>query len=222
MSLVNKILPENSRVLFLFPHFDDCAFVSSGLIKLAKKIGCTSKVVVLYEKVDKVAELEFDAYTNYLGVSDTAKVLTTHSKMVKDVEKQIKDFKADSVVTFDPGGVTGNSHHTLTSLKTYEVIRNISKSRPNLLWRVADKEEEKHFGKMPKALGKDYANVFELNLKMRSSLQKIKAIFMNKSRMNSWAHKLRIFEWYLFDHKEIYYKVDFKKDKLTVNYAQAD
>lgn len=210
----------SGKVLFVFPHFDDCAFVSSGLIQLLKFKGYKTHVCVLYEKDDDTAVREFNKYCDRLKIGNTQIVKVLHATIERNLANVIKMEKPDVVVTFDPGGVTGNSHHTLVSLKTYEVLKSMNKLRPKLLWRVADREEEKYFGKMPDALGKPYTNVINLNLRFPQSLMKVRAIFDNRSKLKGMIHKLRIAEWYLFDHSEQYYLVNFDTDRIKVEFQK--
>jgi hypothetical protein len=180
-------------VLFVFPHFDDCAFVSSGLIQFALKAGVKTHVLVLNEKSDKVGETEFIKYTNDLGVAKSFVVRVTHASIKENILKLINNIEPSVVVTFEPGGVTGNSHHTLISLKTYEVMRDLKKDRPKLLWRIADSEEIKYFGQMPSPLGRKYTDILKLNLRLGNSAKKIRAIFSNRSKMKDLSFKLRDF-----------------------------
>lgn len=206
-----------TTILFIFPHFDDCAYVSSGLLQAARRFDIKTFVVVLVEKDDEVGIVEFQKYALDLGTNETKVIKTKRSTMKLDIMAVINSVKPEFVVSFDPGGVTGNSHHTLTSLKTYEALKSLKK-RPKLLWRVADVEEEKYFGKTPRPLGKEYDPIIKLNLDLKNSIRKVKAILSNKSKMRGFLYQLRVIEWYLLDHQENYYLVDFNRDRLKVSY----
>lgn len=211
---------KDKKFLFIFPHFDDCAFVSAGLIQTLNDMALKSEVCVFFESASDKARIEFEKYAKDLKVGKTIFKKTTHKELESDIAEVIKETKPGVVVTFDPAGITGNSHHTLYSLKTYEVVSRMKNDRPELLWRIADKEEEKYFGKMPKALLKPYDPVYSLNLKVMQSFRKIKAILTNRSKMHSIKDKMKFIEWYLFDHSELYYCFDFKKDKLNIKYER--
>jgi LmbE family N-acetylglucosaminyl deacetylase len=219
MEKLMKLFNEKSgMMLFIFPHFDDCAFVSSGLLQVATRNNINTNVVVLYEKENKFDEEDLLKYSKYLAITKTEKYKVDHKSLKHVIEKLIEEKKPSTIISFDPAGITGNSHHTLVSLNIYEVLQNM-KNPPQLLWRVADTEEEKYFGKMPYPLGKKYENIIHFNLGLRESIKKIKAIFTNRSKFKGLNFKLRILEWYLFDHKESYYLIDFKKDKLNIIYT---
>lgn len=220
MDQVKNLLKDSSGgpMLFIFPHFDDCAFVSSGLLQEARRYGITTLVCVLAEADDQIGLKEFQSYTSLLGVTKAFTLKTRHASTESNISKLIAETNPEFVITFDPGGITGNSHHTLTCLKTYDALRHLSK-RPKLLWRIADFEEEKYFGKTQRPLSKEYDKVVKLNLRLKNSLLKVKSILSNKSKMGGVLHKLRIIEWYLLDHQESYYVVDFDRDRLKVNYG---
>jgi LmbE family N-acetylglucosaminyl deacetylase len=206
---------EEKNVLFIFPHYDDCAFVASGLIQSLTKHKITCEVLVLSEFENNKEKNEFEDYSKFLGISKSKILLSTHSNYKSNIKKIILNNRPTTVVTFDPGGVTGNSHHTHISLATYDALREIKNNNIKLLWRIADKEEEKHFGKMPRVL--KYSRVLSIKLGLKESYKKIKSIFLNKSKFTKFTFKLRILEWYLFDHSESYYHVNFDKDKIKVN-----
>lgn len=221
MNEIQKLLTkqEGNRVLFVFPHLDDCAFVAGGLLQTANKLGLKTYVGVLVENENLQGNQEFLKYSKQLEVTEAVIIKTTHGALKNNLEKLLKKINPQVVVTFDPAGITGNSHHTLLSLKLYEIVSELNK-KPKLLWRVADHEEEKYFGKMPNVLGRPYSDVIKLKLSFIHSIKKIKAILANQSRMKGFLYKLRIIEWYLFDHSEYYYLVDFAKDHLKVNFQQ--
>jgi hypothetical protein len=158
-------------------------------------------------------------YSDNLKITAAIPLVAEKSKIRESVKRLVLKIKPSLVVTFDPNGITGNFYHRIISLDTYLVLKDIEK-RPMLLWRFADREEERYFGKMPNPLGRAYDNNISLRLSLNQSIKKINSILTNKTKTKGLMYKLRIIEWYLFDHYENYYLFDFDRDNLSVDHIR--
>ena len=123
------------------------------------------------------------------------------------------------ILTFDPHGVTGHPDHIVSSLEVLNLLKSeMGQEKPVLLWRVADSQERKYFDKGHKF----HINIdptYHYSLSLGESIRKLRAIYSFKSKIKSRLFKLQVTEWYLLDHKELYYLVDFAKDKYNLLYS---
>ncbi len=217
---------KGKTLLIVFPHADDESFVAGGLLQLLKRMGIRTKLITLTNgkpsEDSRIIEHEFVKATRLLGIDEV--------ELWKYKEGELKDLKSDwttklkaeiiaikpfAVLTFDPNGITGHTDHIIISVSILNLIKNIKGNKPHLLWRISDKEEKNYFYK-EKGMLVDKEPTFQYNLSLRESLRKLKAIFTYRSQLKNIFFRLRILDWYLFDHKELFYLADFKGDSYDL------
>lgn len=223
MEDIKKILPilqKEKKLLAIFPHPDDESFVAGGLFQKTNKFNISTKLITLTKAgTDRHSELKKAA--KILGIDDITVWnfpegnLAKNTSWVKKISAEIKLFKPEIILTFDPSGITGHPDHIVTCLEVFRIVKGMEK-RPNLLWRVPDDSERKFFSNNPSIKFAKYPS-HALDYNLFIALKKIKAIYSYKTRMKNFGFKLQILEWYLFDHREYYHQVDFDKEK-TLDY----
>lgn len=208
---------EGGKLLAILPHADDASFVAGGLFQILEKYKIKSKLLYL-TKADKT---ELNNSAELLGIDNVENLdfqngdLANNKKMLTSaISKQIINFAPDIVLSFDPHGITGNSDHVVTSLVIFELIKRM-KEQPSLIWRIADSSEKKHFDKGHNIHLSITPNLVH-RLNLSQSIKKLKAIYAFKSKFKSLIFRMQVLEWYLFDHKELYYHVNPKNHKLEV------
>jgi LmbE family N-acetylglucosaminyl deacetylase len=206
-------------LLLVFPHPDDEAYVAGGLLQLAQRLSIKTKLICLTKGGvgKKVQEAELRRACEILGVDELSlwnftelKLREEKSEWLKRLAGEIKTSNAQIIVTFDHSGITGHPDHIVVSREVLALIKKMQ-PKPLLYWRVPDMQEYKYFKDNNAMLFAENAT-HALSYGLAESLNKISAIFAHKSKMKSFLYRLQILEWFLFDHKELYYKVDFKRD----------
>jgi LmbE family N-acetylglucosaminyl deacetylase len=218
------------KILLVFPHPDDEAYVSGGLLRLAEKFSIKTKLICLTkggrgilpknktsaEKLKKIREKELYASCKILGVDEIelwdfpdAELFVTKNKWLGLLEKNIASTGASIIITFDPSGITGHPDHLVVSKEVFEIVGKMTK-KPKLLMRVPDKQEVSFF-KDNKVISFALKATHILNYPFSISIKKILAIFAHKSQLKDFQFRLQILEWFLFDNKELYHLVDLKK-----------
>jgi len=218
---IEKFLSNYKKKVFLavFPHADDVAFVSGGLFQLLQKMDIKTKFICLTSGGDKeqlgdsdkvlgVDELEVYSY-------EPGKLKENTKKWISQVEKEIEKTRPFAILTFDPHGVTGNVDHVECSVGIFNLLKDMKGKRPELLWRISDSQEKRFFDKNNEVT-LDIEATFYHFLRLTESVKKLKAIFKHKYKFKTLIFKMRVLEWYLFDHKELYYLVDFSNNKYQI------
>ncbi|MCH7641439.1 PIG-L family deacetylase [Patescibacteria group bacterium] len=225
-----KALLKDSKgqtLLAIFPHADDECFVAGGLFQIAKEVELKTKLLCLTRgerginglgrgKLKKIRTKELDKAVMILGIDKLileeypdAKLRETKAKWTPIVTEVIKKESPDIVLTFDHSGVTGHPDHIVSCHEVLKILRKIKK-KPVLLWRVPDTQEKSFFAEN-RALKFASKPNYHLSYGLKESLIKIRAIFAHNSQMQGVLYRLQILEWFLFDHKELYFRVDYKK-----------
>jgi len=211
---------KGKNILAVFPHPDDAIFVCGGFLQHLKNHNIKVKLICLCGRSD---EREIVKASEILGINEfefygfNKDFLPESSGLwLSKIKKEIETRKPFAVLTYDPNGITGHRDHIATSIGILNLLKKI-KDRPLLLWRVADREEKEYF-KKEGLLDLKIKPTFYYNLKLSESLKKLTAIFSFKEKMKNPIFKMKIIEWYLFDHKEPYYKVDYDKDKFNFSF----
>ncbi len=227
MRALKKLFHDNKgkTLLAIFPHPDDESFVAGGFIQEAIKSGIKVKIVSLTNGAfDEVGnrETEFKTAVGILGTTDfeiwkykEGQLADFEKEWGKKIEKIIVSTKPFAVLTFDPNGITAHPDHIISSVSILNIIKSLKIEKPKLLWRISDTSEKKHFNQ-GKGLLVDKEPTYLFNLSLARSINKLKAIFTYKSQFKSVLFKLRVFDWYLLDHKEQYYSVHLEKDKFNL------
>jgi LmbE family N-acetylglucosaminyl deacetylase len=206
---------KNQKFLAIFPHPDDTSFVAGGLFQLLEKMKIHTKLICLTSVVNKK---QLDDSNKVLGIDDTEiynyepGTLKTNKSWIERIKKEIENTKPFSVLTFDPYGITGNKDHIDCSIGLLDLFQGIKAKKPILLWRISDMQEKIYFDNKDKGMPNIEATFFHF-LRLSESIKKLKAIFIHKNKFKSFMFRLRILEWYLFDHKELYYLVNFGNNK---------
>ncbi len=223
---------KNKKMLLIFPHPDDEAYVSGGLLQVAQELSIHTKLICLTKggrgllpknriKAKLIKDIrikELERACEILGVDEKTVwdypdggLYSEVNKWLPELKKEIDKFEPSILVTFDPSGITGHPDHLVVNHKVTEYIFSLDK-RPILFLRVPDKQEYGFF-KNNKQLSIASKPTHELNYSFKISINKIKAILAHKSQIKSLFFKLHIFEWLLFDHKELYHLVDYDNEK---------
>jgi LmbE family N-acetylglucosaminyl deacetylase len=219
---------KGKKLLAIFPHPDDESFVAGGLFQTAKEFGLKTSLICLTrgergmnglktENLKQLRTKEFKRAVEILGLDKfllwnyaDADLRKTKSKWIPKVKEVLQKKKPEIVLTFDHSGITGHPDHIVSCHEILKLVKKM-KTNPALLWRVPDEQEKKYFKKnkaMPYASNPN----FKLDYGLEESVRKIKAVFAHKSQMQGFGFKLQILEWFLFDHKEFYHKVDLRRE----------
>jgi N-acetylglucosamine malate deacetylase 2 len=218
---------KTKHILAVFAHPDDESFASGGLFRLAHSLNIKITLVCLTKgemgnpagvfDLEKVRSEELHNARAILGIDkliildypDTH-LVKTKKEWKNDILRIIERSEPDVVLTFDPSGITGHPDHVILSIELLNLIKKM-KNKPLLLWRVPDKQEKRYF---KDSAAVKYANkpTHTLNYGIKTGIDKIRAIYAHKSQIHSRPFKLRILEWFLFDHSERYNKVDLNKN----------
>ena len=214
-------------LLAIFAHPDDESFVAGGLFQIAKEFGVTTKMLCLTRgerginrlgrgELKKLRTKEIKKAVAILGIDNLVlknypdtNLRGTKSKWKPNVAEIIKKENPGIVLTFDHSGVTGHPDHIVSCHEVLRILRKINK-KPVLLWRVPDTQEKSFFNEN-RALKFASKPNYLLSYGLKESLTKIKAIFAHSSQVRGMLYRLQILEWFLFDHKELYFRVDYKK-----------
>jgi LmbE family N-acetylglucosaminyl deacetylase len=228
---IRKIFSENSGgvALFIYPHLDDVAFTSSGLIQVARENNIKTVSVSIVPSYGssvrntKSVISEFDNCASTLGIDDikilgdvSDDVIDTSNTWLKKIDDIIKKENPFCIVTFAPDGITSHPDHSFSCVKIFDLVKKMGKKSPLLFWRLPDLQEYKYF--KPKAHGPYHqSQIVMLKLSNAESLTKIRAIFKLKSKVKGILFKLRVIDWYLLDHDEPYYLCNFEKDCVGIS-----
>jgi LmbE family N-acetylglucosaminyl deacetylase len=134
---MNHVLPSTGTLLGVWAHPDDEAYLSAGLMALARQAG--HRVVVLTatrgehgtgdpvtwppERLAGHREQELEASLAVVGVREHAWMEYADGSLhrvrrrdaVAAIERTIRDVRPDTIVTFGPDGMTGHSDHRVVS-----------------------------------------------------------------------------------------------------------
>jgi LmbE family N-acetylglucosaminyl deacetylase len=240
MKNLYSFLKKNSdkKLILVFPHPDDEAYVAGGLLQLAQRLNIKTKLICLtkggrglmpkdvesIKKIKNIREKELIKSCSILGVDEyilwdfpDAGLLKTNKVWINKLAKEIKKEKSAIVVTFDLSGITGHPDHVVIASFILKLLKDMG-DKYTLLLRSPDKQE-KSFFKANKTLFLAQEPTHEISYPLSMSLKKIRAIFAHKSQLKDFFFKMQILEWFLFDHKELYHLVNYKnvypKDTLV-------
>jgi len=215
------------KLLAIFPHPDDESFCVGGLFQLAQKNNIFVSLITLTKgerginsfgsgNLGKIREKELKKASKILGVDEVVlwnypdvNLKNTQKKWSTKLKKEIMRINPDLVITFDHSGITGHPDHIVVSTEVLRILKDI-KNPPLLFWRVPD-DQEKNYFKKNSALKFASQPTHVLNFGFRETLEKLRSIYAHESQMKSFAFRIQILEWFLFDHKELYCKVDLNK-----------
>lgn len=134
---MDHVLPSTGTLLGVWAHPDDEAYLSAGLMALARRAG--QRVVVLTatrgehgtgdaatwppERLAAQRETEMQESLaavgvhehQWLGYADGSLHQVRRREAVATVERAIREVRPDTIVTFGPDGMTGHSDHRVVS-----------------------------------------------------------------------------------------------------------
>jgi len=221
---------KGKKILMVFPHPDDEAYVSGGLLQIAQKYSIKTKLICMTkggrglmpknlekaELIKKVREEELEKASKILGIDEKvvwdypdSGLIQTQTHWYSLLKREIIKSDASIVVTFDYTGITGHPDHLILSSEVFNILSKL-KTKPKLLFRVPDKQEQIYF-RENKALIFFRKPTHILRCSFRQSINKIRAIFAHKSQIKNFIFRLHLIDWYVIDQKELYYLVDYKK-----------
>lgn len=220
---------KGKKMLLIFPHPDDEAYVAGGLLQLCQNLSIETKLICLTKggrgliphdpddqrKLKAIRQSELKRSSRILGVDELvlwdypdAKLNNEKNLWMPKLKREIDNSCASIIVTFDLSGITGHPDHLIINSVVFRLVKEMLK-KPVLLWRVPDMQELSYF-KENKAIKFAQKPTHVLNYSLAVSLKKIRAIFTHKSQLKNLTFKLQILEWFLFDQKELYHLVNFK------------
>ena len=215
------------KLLAVFPHPDDESFCVGGLFQLAQDNDIKTTLITLTKgergnnslgggNLKNIRTKELELAAEILGIDELLSwdfpdlnLKDTKKLWSEKLKNEIDQLKPDIIVTFDHSGITGHPDHIIVSTEVLSIVREMT-VKPTLLWRTPD-EQEKHYFKDNTAITFASGPTHILNYGLGQALNKIKAIYSHASQMKSFRFKIQILEWFLFDHKELYCKVDLSK-----------
>jgi LmbE family N-acetylglucosaminyl deacetylase len=217
----------NRKLVVVFPHPDDEAFATGGLMLVAKKLGWETYVILLTKggagkifinpngmSAKQLREHEAKKSAKTLKVSKLLVGDFDDGNLKKDKErwsgwlkKQIKAINPSVVVTFDHSGITGHPDHISLSLGVKEVIASM-KIKPDLFWiTTPEKLKNKISGSELSKYISNPTHKLHLNSEI---INKFYAIYSHKSQKTIPFSKL-LFLLFM-GRVEWYHKVDLEKD----------
>lgn len=219
-----------SRVMFIFPHPDDEAFASGGLIYDLVQGGkevyvlCATKgeaSTLKYHGRDgelaTIRENEFIEVMRYLGVSNYSILdlgdgkLESNTAVETTIETYINKFNPTSVITYEPCGIYGHPDHIYLS----SVISDLARKSE---WKLIYATVAKNF-KPPRdalSMAKDPTLVkpiepnFVYKLSIRTYLKKLSALKLHKSQISARADIKQTIQ-FIFHMRNEYYHLYNKK-----------
>ncbi|OGM25554.1 hypothetical protein A2715_05920 [Candidatus Woesebacteria bacterium RIFCSPHIGHO2_01_FULL_39_32] len=216
-----------NKLLAIFPHPDDESFCTAGLFQLAQKNDIKTTLICLTKgergtnslgvgNLKKIRTKELELAAEVLGIDELLNwdfpdlnLKDTKKIWSEKLKRKIDKLNPDIIVTFDHSGITGHPDHIVVSTEVLHILKEMKKP-PSLLWRIPD-EQEKAFFRENSSLIFASKPTHILKYGFSETLNKIKAIYTHASQMKSFRFKIQILEWFLFDHKELYCKVDLNK-----------
>lgn len=152
-----------NNIVAIFAHPDDEAFGPAGTIaKLAEKNniylicatkgeageGDTKKLAAVRSrelresaKILKVKEIYF------LGFKDGTLSNSLYHKMAEKIEKILKKLKPNTIITFEPRGVSGHIDHITVSMVSSYLFDRLSFIKKIMYYCISEKNREKLFYK---------------------------------------------------------------------------
>lgn len=192
------------KIVGIFAHPDDESFGPGGTIaKLAKKndvyIICVTSgeagqndLAKSQKKLSDIRHEELENAGKILGIKkrfplkfeDGELNNNLYHKVAEEIEKIVKKLKPESIMTFEPKGVSGHIDHMAVSMITTYIFKRSKKIKTLMYYCIMDKRREKYLD--------DYFIYFPEGYK-RSEIdkevdisstfnQKIKAIQAHKSQ----------------------------------------
>lgn len=223
-----------TRVMFIFPHPDDEAFASGGLIYDLARSGAEVNVLCATkgeastlkyhgtdEELESVREKEFIEVMKYLGVSNYTILDLGDGKLEENpdvsttIANQIEKFQPTDVITYEPCGIYGHPDHIYLTQVIEELALQSS-------WKLVYATVSKKFKPSANALkmAKDPEAVkpiepnFVYSLALKTYFRKLQSLKLYKSQISASADIGQTLK-FLYHMKNEYYH--FMKKKRTAS-----
>ncbi len=220
-----------SRVMFIFPHPDDEAFASGGLIYdlvkstkevcvlcLTKGEASTLKYHGTDEALATVREKEFIEVMSYLGVSNYTILdlgdgqLDTNPIVGTTVADHIEKFQPTTVITYEPCGIYGHPDHIHLS----RVISELAlQSSWRLIYATVAKgykpsKDSLKMAKEPEKVKPIEPN-FTYKLSLKAYFTKLHALKLHRSQVSATANFIQTLKFLYLVRNEYYHLVEKKR-----------
>ena len=201
--LVKMGIDQKDRVLVFMPHPDDEAVFVSGLLKKLTRAKIAVKVVIMTrgeastlrhglkegEDLAEARDKEMEKSLRILGVKEYSlldigdgKLKNKIREMVKEIGKQINEFKPTALVTLEPDGIYGHPDHIALSLA---VTRSIKKLLRLLYATIPDYKVKPRASSMAEKVEiNPLLPHFVLKLGVIERLAKLRVLMAHKTQFN--------------------------------------
>ncbi len=211
----NKIPSDIKKILLIFPHADDEALTSGGLVSGLTRSGKEVYWVVLTKGEKGNPKEELDTSLKNLRVQEAKTAASIYNikniiqkdypdggvegyrkKLEKDLRDTINTLNPDLVITYDQAGLYGHPDHIVTSQVVTELLNDIPHGN---LWYASYPKRILDAVSLPEHMAKDK------NYKSRRSypthkvwvgvtgvLNKIKAVYAYKSQRESYVSSMPV------------------------------
>lgn len=203
------------KVLIIFPHADDEALTSGGLIsRLAEEKAQIQWIVLTQgekgnpegktdEKLKQIRSGEARKAADVYGVSNLVlreypdgDVAAHRERLTEEVEEIIVSSNPDLIITYDRAGLYGHPDHVVTS----EVVTEITKKFPSIhLWYASYPRRTLDSVSLPEEMALDinFKNkrvypTIKIWVGLRGVINKIKAVYLYESQRNSYVSSFPI------------------------------
>lgn len=213
---LSDIASKTKKVLIVFPHADDEALSSGGLISQLSRSGTELNWLILTkgEKGNETATLdeqlkavrinEAEQTAQIYGIKNLIQkdypdngVDAYKDKLTDDLKKTISEIKPDLIITYDLAGLYGHPDHMVVS----EVVTGLVKQEfpKTKLWYVSYPKKILNSIPLPEHMAKDkeFKNKrsfpsFKIWVGLSGVLNKIKAVYAYKSQRQSYMSSFPI------------------------------
>jgi LmbE family N-acetylglucosaminyl deacetylase len=211
-------IDKGTKVLVIFPHPDDEAFFTCGLVSKAVKAGAIVRLVsmtkgenstvrhgvastddlgnVRSKEFTKVCSM-FGNVTCCLGMFPDGAMDQMESEVIEGVKHEINTFRPDVIVTYEPSGVYGHPDHVLLSKVVSNLVASdYSATGLKLIYATVPEiykplSENINMARDPKNVRPLTPNI-ELSLGISEVIMRLRVFGAYKSQMNfSWRRVVR-------------------------------
>ena len=213
---LQKISSQFINILIVFPHADDEALSTGGLIYQISRKNVTTTWLILTKGEKGNENATFDEQLKHVRVAESKKVasiygikniiqkdypdngITEYKKKLKeDLKQTIGDLQPDLIITYDLAGLYGHPDHITTSELVTYLVRNEFKNTQ--LWYVSSPKKIIDATSLPEHMAKDseyrnkraYPNG-KVWIGFQGIINKIRAVYAYKSQQESYTSALPI------------------------------
>lgn len=211
-----NISKDIKKVLIVFPHADDEALTSGGLLSQLSKLDKETTWVVLTqgekgnegakynEKLKDIRKQEAENAKVIYGVDYLIQgeypdngITEQKDKLREDLKKKLGETKPDLVITYDLAGLYGHPDHIIVS----EVITDLLKENyPNIkIWYASYPKRLLDAVSLPEQMAEDSSfkdkrsyPTFRVWVGLEGVINKVKAVYNYKSQQSSYIKSLPV------------------------------